>query len=92
LNPFPLPFTGFYAGVSIAGTRVGSTSVAPPGLLPSREARVLELPVDINFMSAGVAVANAVRGGSAPVKLEGKFASGSANLPVELLQQLVFRQ
>lgn len=91
-NPFPLPFTGFDAALSVAGTRVGAAAVRPPAALPSKQSQVIELPIDINFASSGMAVANVVRGGSAQVKLDGSLQSGAAKIPVELLQQLVFKR
>jgi hypothetical protein len=42
-------------------------------------------------MRAGVAIANAIRGGSAHVKLDGALRSGASSVPVVLEQNVSFR-
>jgi LEA14-like dessication related protein len=90
-NGFPLPVGGFSANVWISGSQVGTASAELPDLLTAGEARTVELPLDVNFMRTGVAIANAIRGGNATVRIDGALRSGAASVPIRLEQNLSFR-
>lgn len=90
-NTFPLPVGGFSANIFISGSQVGTAEAQMPGLLAAGETRAVELPLEVNFMRTGVAIANAIRGGNAHVRLDGALRSGAASVPIRLEQNLSFR-
>jgi LEA14-like dessication related protein len=90
-NSFPLPLGGFSANIAISGSQVGTANAAMPTSLGAGETRTVELPLDVNFMRAGVGIANAIRGGSAHVRLDGALRSGASSVPIVLEQNLSFR-
>jgi LEA14-like dessication related protein len=90
-NSFPLPLGGFSAAIAIAGTQVGTSNASLPATLSGGATHVVELPLDVNFLQTGMAIANAIRGGNANVKLDGALRSGAASVPIRLEQNLPFR-
>ncbi|MGI5860977.1 MAG: LEA type 2 family protein [Myxococcales bacterium] len=90
-NSFPLPLDGFSAAFSIAGVRVGKSSAQLPKVFEGNETKVVQMPIDIDFASAGMAVANAIRTKRAHVKLDGALNAGNLSLPISLSENLSFR-
>ncbi len=90
-NGFPLPLGAFTANVWISGSKVGAAEAPMPGLLGAGETRAFELPLEVDFLRAGVGIANAIRGGRANVRLDGVLRSGSASVPIGIEQNLSFR-
>jgi LEA14-like dessication related protein len=90
-NRFALPLTELAASFAIAGANVGRASAPIGAGLGAGEARTVEVPLDIDFLKAGAAVANALRKGSAPVKLEGALKVGSFSVPLNLSRNVSFR-
>ncbi len=90
-NSFPLPLGAFSANIAISGSEVGTSKAEMPTLLAAGETRTVELPLEVNFMRAGVGIANAIRGGNAHVKLDGALRSGATSVPIRLEQNLNFR-
>lgn len=89
-NAFPLPLGALDGTVDIEGARVGRVALAqPPAVGPSSE-QTIELPLDISFASAGLAVASALRSGAAHVKLDGTLRSLGASLPLHIDQNVQF--
>ncbi len=90
-NAFPLPLGAIDGTVDIEGARVGSVVLAqPPAVGPSSE-QTIELPLDISFASAGLAVASALQAGAAHIKLDGTLRSLGASLPLHIDQNVQFR-
>ncbi len=90
-NAFPIPLGGFSASIAIANANVGQASAAMPPLLAAGESRMVELPINVDFFQAGMAVANAIRGGAADVRVDGALRAGGLSLPIRLQQNLSFR-
>lgn len=90
-NPFPLPLNGFSAAFSIAGVRVGSANAALPKVFEANQAHVVQMPIQVDFMKVGMAVANAIRNKRARVSLDGSLVSGELSLPIKLSENLNFR-
>ena len=90
-NPFPLPLNAFSAGFSIAGVRVGSANAALPATFEANQSHVVQMPIQIDFLKVGTAVANAIRNKRAHVQLDGSLVSGGLSLPIKLSENLSFR-
>ena len=90
-NGFPLPLGGVSASFNIAGANVGSVQALTPQFLAASKAQVVEIPLDINFLQAGFAVANAIQSRSAQVQLKGALKSGSMSIPIDLNERLSFK-
>jgi LEA14-like dessication related protein len=90
-NSFPLPFAGMSTQVTVAGAQVVAPSIPAQSALAAHEQRVVNLGVDINFASAGLAVANALRTKRADIGLRGNINVGGLSLPVNLNQTVNFR-
>ena len=89
-NAFPLPLGAVDGIVEIEGAKVGRVALAqPPAVGPSAE-RTIELPLDISFVSTGLAVASALKNGAAHVKLDGTLRSMGASLPLHIDQNVQF--
>lgn len=89
-NPFPLPLAGIAGSVSIAGAPVGQVSTGPLAALGPMESRSVDVPVDVNFVQAGLAAMNAIRTGQADVALKGRIDTGAGGLPIHLSDRLLF--
>lgn len=90
-NSFPLPLGELAANISVSGTNLGSATSQGLSTLAAGETRSVSLSLPVNFLSVGGAVATALRGGSAQVKLDGSLRSGDATLPMQAVRDLVFR-
>ncbi len=89
-NAFALVADGLKGEVSIGGTKVGSTEVRLASPLGANATQTIALPIEIDFLSSGTAVAKLLKGGKAQVALNGSFDSGNASVPVALNQLLEF--
>jgi LEA14-like dessication related protein len=89
-NSFPLPIQQVTGTLSIAGTSVGSVSTGNLGVLNANGNKTVVMPLTINFLSAGMAVAKIIQGGTADVKFDANVESGAAKLPINLAQSLTF--
>ena len=80
-NGFPLPLGGVLGDVSLAGSHVGHVSLPEAAPVPSGAATTLAIPVEVNFLSAGTAAAQAIRTGIAEVKIDATLNAAGASLP-----------
>jgi LEA14-like dessication related protein len=85
-NAFPLPLAGVTGEVRISGESVGRLLLPAQGVIPANQEQVVEVPLDISFLSAGLAVAKALQAGQAEIAIEGALAVGTSNLPVHVSQ------
>ena len=84
LNEFPLPLGGILGTVAIAGSTVGHVALSEGPPVPARQETTLNIPLDLNFLSTGAAVAQAVRSGVAEVKIDATLRAAGASLPVKV--------
>ena len=89
-NAFPLPLGAVDGTVEIEGARVGRVALAQPPALGASSEQTLELPLDISFVSTGLAVASALKAGAAHIKLDGTLRSLGASFPLHLDQHVQF--
>lgn len=87
-NSFPLPFGGLNTQVTIGGAAALAPAIQQQSALAPHENRSVNLGVDVNFMQAGMAVANAIRNRQADIGIRGTINVGGLNLPVNLHQNL----
>ncbi|HEY3446668.1 MAG TPA: LEA type 2 family protein [Myxococcales bacterium] len=90
-NSFPLPLGGVSASFAIAGQNVGTVQAPTQQYLAGSQAQVIEIPLDINFLQAGFAVASAIQSKSAQVQLKGALKSGEVSIPINLNERLNFK-
>ncbi|MBS2028620.1 MAG: LEA type 2 family protein [Deltaproteobacteria bacterium] len=89
-NGFSIPFGGLSTQVFIGGAPAIAPTIPNQSALAPNETRVVPLGVDVNFMQAGMAVANAIRNRQANVQLRGTANIGGLQVPINLNQNLVF--
>lgn len=90
-NSFPLPLGQILGSIEIAGEKVGRMSLPAQGMVDSNQEKVIEIPLDISFFSSGLAVASAIRSGSALVKIDGTLSAAGASLPLHVAQTVTLR-
>ena len=83
-NGFPLPLAGILGDVSIAGSKVGRVAMPEQAPVPAGKETTVLIPLDLSFLSAGQAAAEAIRTGVAEVKIDGTVNAGGAILPVKV--------
>lgn len=83
----PLAVTG---NLAVAGSNVGTISTGNLGAMEGKGAKQLAVPLTINFLSAGAAVVNAVRGGNAQVAFNAQVQSGAQTVPLRVDQLVSF--
>jgi hypothetical protein len=91
-NPFALPLGAIAGAVQIAGTQVGVITLPPQPPVDAGKESVIEIPIEVNFIQAGLAVAAAIKSGAADVAIDGTLTSGAAHLPLHLAQRVTFTQ
>ncbi len=87
-NTFALPVASVVGNVNLAGSNIGTISTGDLGALDGKGTRVVNLPLTVNFFSAGTGIYNAVQRGNAQVQFNAKLQSGSLEVPLNV-QQLV---
>ena len=90
-NGFPIPIAGLLGAVQIAGRPVGKVGLPAQGLVEAGKDAVVQIPLEINFITAGTAVAEALRSHTADVSIDGFLVtSGLARLPIHVAQRVNF--
>ena len=84
LNGFPLPLGGILGDVSIAGSKVGRVAMPSAAPVPAGKETTLLIPLDVSFLSAGAAAAQAIRTGLAEVKIDATLSAAGATLPLKV--------
>lgn len=87
-NGFALPLGGILGSVEIAGEKVGRVALPAQGVVEAGKETIISLPLDVSFLSAGAAVASALKSRVAEFKIDGTLTSGTSTLPVHLAQTL----
>jgi LEA14-like dessication related protein len=86
-NAFPLPMAGITGDVRIAGESVGKLLLPAQSVVPANQESVVQIPLEISFLSAGLAVAKSLQAGQVEIVIEGKLAIGAtSSLPVHVSQ------
>ncbi|MEW5737524.1 MAG: LEA type 2 family protein [Myxococcota bacterium] len=85
-NTYPLPIGGVTGTVSLAGAPLGTLSTGNLGAMDGKGTKQVALPLTVNFLSAGMAVARAVQGGNAQVSFNAQVQSGPTALPLRVDQ------
>lgn len=91
-NGFPLPLVGILGDVSLAGARVGHISLPQAAPVPAGKDTTLLIPLDVNFLSAGTAAAQAVKTGIAEVKIDATLNAAGATLPFRVAKTVEFQR
>lgn len=83
-NAFPIPGGRLEYRLDLNGApavRTGDASLAP---VPAGSSAVLDLPLKVDLLAAGIGAGQAITSGRAEVVLSGSAAWGSLRIPVEL--------
>jgi len=83
-NGFPLPLGGVLGDVSLAGSHVGHISLPEAAPVPAGNETTILIPLDVNFLSAGTAAAQAIRTGIAEVKIDATLNAAGTTLPFKV--------
>lgn len=83
-NVFALPFDGVDGAVVIAGQQVAKVALASLAPLAAKGTARVELPVDISFASAGLAVSSALAAQTAEIAVRGEASFAGRKLPLNL--------
>jgi LEA14-like dessication related protein len=89
-SSFPIPVNALTGVVSVGGAQIGTLSTGDLGTLEGKGTKQLSLPLTINFLSAGSAAVNAIKGGNANLKFDAQVQSGEARVPLKLDQLVNF--
>lgn len=89
-NTYALPIAGVSGNLAVAGSSLGTISTGDLGAMDGKGTRQVAIPLTINFFTAAGAVANAVRGGPAPVTFDARVQSGPQVLPLKIDQLVNF--
>ena len=90
-NGFPIPIAGLLGAVQIAGRPVGKVGLPAQGLVEAGKEAVVQLPLEINFITAGTAVAEALRSHTADVSIDGFLVTSQlVRLPIHIAQRVNF--
>lgn len=76
--------------MSLGGATLGTLSSGDLGAISGQATRTVTLPLTISFFSAGSAVVNVVRGGSAQLKFDAQLHSGAQTMPLSVDQLVTF--
>ena len=88
LNSFPLPLGGILGNVAIAGANVGRIALPEAAPVAAGQETTINLPLDVNFLSAGSAAAQAIRTGVAEVKIDATLNAAGATLPFKVAKKV----
>lgn len=89
-NSFPLPLGVLSGALTVAGASVGSISTGELGLMTEKGTKQVALPVNVSFLSAAMAVFNAINSGKAPVQFNAQLQSGATTVPLKVDQLVNF--
>jgi LEA14-like dessication related protein len=87
-NAFALPLAGITGDVRISGESVGKLLLPAQGVVAANTEQVVQIPLDISFLSAGLAVAKALQAGQAEIVIDGALGIGSSSIPVHVSQMV----
>lgn len=90
-NRFPLPLERLTYSLELEGKRVASGTASVPQA-SATGSRTVKLPIRLDFLSSGLAVASAIRSGKVDVALDGKVKIGPVEAPVNVRRQIVLRR
>ena len=85
-NSFPLPLAGLLGTVEIAGANVGHIALKQQAPVAAGQETTLNVPLEVSFLSAGQAVAEAIRSGVAEMKIDATLNAGGVSLPLKVAQ------
>ena len=83
-NSFPLAFSGVEAAVQISNVNVGQIALQQADAISPGQEKPLQIPIDINLLSTGPAVARAIEAQAADVKIDGSLHIGGTAVPLSL--------
>jgi len=92
VNGFPLPLGGILGTVDLAGARVGRISLPEAAPVPSNGQTTLNIPLDVSFLQAGAAVAEAIRSGVAEVKIDAIVNAACASIPLKVAKTVALQR
>ena len=83
-NGFALPLTALDGQLLVSGQAVASLGLTAGRPLAAKQTTAIELPIDVSFASAGLAVSRALTHAGAPVRLRGHATIAGRAIPLDL--------
>ncbi|MCB9641162.1 MAG: LEA type 2 family protein [Myxococcales bacterium] len=80
---FPVALKGFNYAIEVSGANLGGGQTTGQSLAGGRHT-VLDVPLNVNLIQVGFAVANAIRSKQFPYKLRGTIDMGMFKIPVDV--------
>ncbi len=80
---FPIALKGFQYGIEVSGANLGGGQTTAQQLGGGRHT-ILDVPLNVNLIQVGFAVANAIRSKQFPYRLRGAIDLGMFQLPVDV--------
>ena len=90
-NPFPVPEGEFRYALALGGEVVATSEGEVLGGVAARSQGRITIPVRLSLLGAGRALAAAVRGGSADLRITGQAKVGALPVPLDLQGKAVGR-
>jgi LEA14-like dessication related protein len=91
-NDFPLPIAGITGEVTVATAPVGHIALPEQPPIAAHSQAVLEVPLELLFLTTGPGVAEAIRSGVAEIALEVTVNAAGASLPLRITQTVQLRR
>jgi LEA14-like dessication related protein len=89
-NRFPIPLGNMSYRIVVEGTEIATGGVPAPNLAPEATGAI-ELPLRINFLGAGAAVAQVIRSGRANLKVSGGLEVTALHQTLPFEQERTFQ-
>ncbi len=89
-NSFALPVSGLGGALKMAGASIGNIDAGNLGAMDGKGVKQVSIPLKVNFLSAGMAVAKAISSGNAQLQFDAQVQSGGQALPVNVNQLVNF--
>jgi LEA14-like dessication related protein len=90
-NGFPLPFNGLSGSLTLGNSGVASSSIPQMNALAPNERRVVNVGVDVNFINAGLDVANAIQSRRVNLGYHGQLDVAGFKVPINVQQNFVIK-
>jgi LEA14-like dessication related protein len=89
-NTYGLPVNGLVGDIKLGGASLGKLSTGDLGAMAGKGDKMVTLPLQINFLSAGTAVMKMISGGNSQLKFDAQVQSGTQQMPIQVDQLVNF--
>ncbi len=90
-NNFPLPFNGLSGALTLGNSGVASSTIPPMNSLAPNERRVVNVGIEVNFLNAGLDVAQAIQSRHVNLGYHGALDVAGFKVPINVQQNFAIR-